>query len=415
MTPLADWIKAARLPESNPAIGTRDVTPLPAHVGLWLDRCLIQRQEQEHERATEDHAARRKLHDVAMKALRLSGSTPPPAIASYRMRYERHRAEADEVDAGTSRRVIEATARSRVLLHPATSSTVTDGSLLLHHTYGVPYLPGSALKGICRHRAERLQADGVLLSGVKDWPSLLFGWTGEGETGGESGLFDFWDALWVPEPPSGGGSDFTPLVEDIVNPHHSDYYTRKEDRPPPSDGDAPIPTHILTVAPQTRFLIVVECRAQGGRTKDLLDWMVTTLLRDALRGDGIGARTRAGYGRLDLDLPAAAGDIAGQGGGRPTSLFGATKQHRQVAPVSRNKSNRSLRADLDGGGNAEAHGPAADALFAALPESVQQDLKKVRAVRLLVTWEEQGNFRRIVGLEADPASRVSADAPLTKR
>jgi len=38
--------------------------------------------------------------------------------------------------------------------------------------------------------------------------------------------------------------------------------------------------------------------------------MVTTLLRDALREDGIGARTRAGYGRLDLDLPAAVGNIA---------------------------------------------------------------------------------------------------------
>ncbi len=401
MTALANWLKAARAPGGNPAGGTLDVKPLPAHVGLWLDRCLIQRQVQGDD--SEDHADRRRLHAIAMEALRLGGSTLPPAVISYRARYERHRDEAHAVAAGTSRRVIEASARSRVLLHPATGSTVTDGSLLLHHTYGVPYLPGSALKGICRHRAERLKADGVSLSGVKDWPRLLFGWTGEGDAGGESGLFDFWDALWVPEL-VGGGSDFAPLVEDIVNPHHGDYYTSTDGRPPPSDGDAPIPTHILTVAPRTRFLIVVESFAQADRVKDLLDWVVATLLRDALREDGIGARTRAGYGRLDLDLPAAVEDIASQGGGRPTSLLDATKQPGQVALVSLNKSDRSLRAVIDGVGNALAQLPAAGALFAALPDSVQRDLKKNRSVRLLVTWEEQGNLRRIVALEADPAS-----------
>jgi hypothetical protein len=216
-------------------------------------------------------------------------------------------------------------------------------------------------------------------------------------------LFDFWDALWVPEPPVSGGSHFAPLVEDIVNPHHGDYYTRKDDRPPPSDGDAPIPTHILTVAPRTRFLIVVESFAQGDRVKDLLDWVVTTLLRDAFREDGIGARTRAGYGRLDLDLPAAVGNIASQSGARPPSLFEVTKRPGQVALVSLNKSDRSLRAVIEGIGNVLAHFPAAHALFAALPESVQRNLEKSRPVRLLVTWEGQGNLRRIVALEADPA------------
>lgn len=406
MTALTDWIRAARKLEGNPEINTKDKTSLPAHVGLWLDRCLIQRQMQRDD--AEDHADRRRLHALAMEALRLGGSPPPPAVIAYRERFERHRDEADTVAAGTSRRVIEAAARSRVLLHPATGSTVTDGSLLLHHTYGVPYLPGSALKGICRHRAERLKADGVSLSGVEDWPRLLFGSTEEGDAGGESGLFDFWDALWVPAPPIGGGSDFGPLVEDIVNPHHGDYYTKMGDRPPPSDGDAPIPTHILTVAPRTRFLIVVESFAQGDRIKDLLDWVVTTLLRDALREDGIGARTRAGYGRLDLDLPATDEDITNQGGGQPASLLEATKQRSQVALVSFNKSQRSLRADIDGIGNALAQPPAADALFASLPDSVQRALKN-RPVRLLVTWEEQGNLRRIVDLKPEvdspPAQR----------
>jgi hypothetical protein len=48
--------------------------------------------------------------------------------------------------------------------------------------------------------------------------------------------------------------------------------------------------------------------------------------------------------------------------------------------------------------------PAARVLFAALPDSVQRDLEKNRPVRLLVTWEEQGNLRRIVALDADPTS-----------
>jgi len=401
MTTLSDWIDAARKLDGSSAGDMADVKPLPAHAGLWLDRCLIQQPVPRDD--DEGHADRRRLHAIAMKALRLGGSTLPPAVASYRERYLRHRDEAYAVVPRTSRRVIEASARSRVLLHPATGSTVTDGSLLLHHTYGVPYLPGSALKGICRHRAERLQADGVSLAGVEDWPRLLFGWTGEGDTGGESGLFDFWDALWIPES-VGRGSHFAPLVEDIVNPHHSDYYTSTDSRPPPSDGDAPIPTHILTVAPCTRFLIVVESFAQGDRVTDLLDWVVATLLRDALREDGIGARTRAGYGRLELDLSAAVEDIACQGMEQAASLFGAMKQRSQIAIVSFIKSDSSLRAVIKGIGNALAQSSSAANLFAKLPDSVQRDLKKNRPVPLLVTWEEQGNLKRIVALDAAPNS-----------
>lgn len=103
-------------------------------------------------------------------------------------------------------------------------------------------------------------------------------------------------------------------------------------------------------------------------------------------------------------MPAPAGNIASQGGARPSSLFEASKQAAHVALVSLNKSDRSLRAVIDGIGDVIARLPAARTLLAALPDPVQRDLEKNLPVRLLVTWECTGNVRRIVALAAAPSS-----------
>ncbi len=382
---LADWISTAR--SGGGVLAEELPRPLPAHVGLWLDRCLPPEEAipRKSDGEADEHGNRRRLHDVAIEGLRLSAA---PAVLTYRDLFRRHRAAANAADVGLARRVVEAVATSRVLLHPATGSTVTEGSLLLHHTYGVPYLPGSALKGICRHRAMQLQADGVELAGQKDWVNLLFGWTPSGAMGGASGLLDFWDALWVPELPP-GTTTFTPLAEDIVNPHHPEYYTAQGQRPPPSDGDAPRPTHLLTIAPKTRFLIVVDACVGGPRGVELLD-VVTRLLVLALREDGIGARTRAGYGRLTLDTATV-----------DHSLFGVAK-HTRFAQVTFNPGDRSLRATIDGVGGVVAHGPAAGRLLDTLPEDARRELTTKRKKQLWVTWEREGNAHQIVALSVEP-------------
>jgi len=274
---LIKWIKASRSGSVVPVEGAPTVDPMPAHTGIWLDRCVLVEPD------SQEHPHRQKLHSLAMRSL----AAGAPARRNYEERLRLLRAEAEVADPlGVKRRVFEVKTRTRLLLHPATGSTVTEGGLLLHHTYGVPYLPGSALKGLCRRR----------VAGFADLPfdaDKLFGSAEESGTAAERSFVDFWDALWVPD---GAAS---PLVEDIVNPHHAGYYTKQESRPAPSDGDAPQLTHFLTVGPGTKFMVVIEVPSseEDTKAKRLLDWIERVLL-DGLAEDGIGARTRSGYGVL---------------------------------------------------------------------------------------------------------------------
>jgi len=153
--------------------------------------------------------------------------------------------------------------------------TVLENGLALHHTYGVPYLPGSALKGLAA-RAARSRGD--LDEGVYE---AIFG------NQDECGAVVFHDALLKPST-----SPERPLMRDVLNPHHMEYYGG---RGAPSETDSPIPTHLVAVRPGTEFLVVLEGLSD---TLAWTQWCLDTLLREALQEMGVGAKTFAGYGRL---------------------------------------------------------------------------------------------------------------------
>src|SRR6185369_2285690 len=93
----------------------------------------------------------------------------------------------------------------------------TETGLTLHHTYGVPLIPGSSLKGICSHYCAEIwgKKDRVFLAKAPGH-SALFGTTHD------SGHIQFEDAWILP------ASLSTPkqgLLADVATPHHSAYYT----------------------------------------------------------------------------------------------------------------------------------------------------------------------------------------------
>jgi len=148
----------------------------------------------------------------------------------------------------------------------------------VHHTYGVPYLPGSSIKGVVRGWLQRNKPE------WKDNPILddLFGTTDL------SGLVSFHDAWWIPD--SGGSNHKNhPFVADIVTPHHPDYYGGKGAA---TDLDSPVPNAMIGI--RGSFLFVLEGDAR---------WFQFTrkLMIEALGDQGIGAKTRAGYGYLIED------------------------------------------------------------------------------------------------------------------
>jgi len=149
-----------------------------------------------------------------------------------------------------------------------------------HHTLGVPYLPGSSVKGMLR-------------AWCRDWldedrPDLF----GDGPTptdpdAGRVGGVVFLDAL--PTRP-------VKLRADVMTPHYQPYHTgRPETAPIPGDWFSPNPIPFLTVAPGQAFHFAVLART-GAAAGDLV-WVRDRLI-EALEWIGAGAKTATGYGRF---------------------------------------------------------------------------------------------------------------------
>jgi CRISPR-associated protein Cmr6 len=400
--------------------------PLPAHAGLWLDRLVADPKPQgkgkPKDEEREPWPARRNLYLAAVAALApgRNQASDPPALAAYRQVFRRWRRLVEKPDPGIACRVVEVEAASRLLLHPAANDTVTEGGLLLHHTYGVPYLTGSALKGVVRSRLERQRKvaaeepgregeERFMVEAIEELLGIVKRKAGEDQS--RAALVDFLDALWIPEPPPTAVSGWSPLALDIVNPHHPTYYTvGKGRRQAPTDGDDPNPVPRLTVAPGSRFLVVLEAM-KAPEIEPWLDWLVQEVLLPALFEDGIGGWTSAGYGRLCRFDPAAKSRPAPAGPGR-----GARREHVgptpatpasptwQKAAVSRNPGTGELTATLPDGRVATVGGQEAQKLLEAIPEAARQALmrkgKRRRPVELDVKAEPLGRRWRIAGLRA---------------
>jgi CRISPR-associated protein Cmr6 len=150
-----------------------------------------------------------------------------------------------------------------------------------HHTLGVPFLPGSSLKGVVRTWASFWQ--GVPEKDVE----RIFGPEGEGREK-RVGTVIFFDVL-PPRP--------VELHLEVMTSHYAPYY-QSGYAIPPGDWFAPVPVPFLTVAPGQRFLFGVaprrannpECREDCAR--------VAGWLEEALAEMGAGAKTAVGYGRF---------------------------------------------------------------------------------------------------------------------
>ncbi len=149
-----------------------------------------------------------------------------------------------------------------------------------HHTLGVPYLTGAAVKGMVRAWCE------VWVKGFDE--ERMKQWFGDTEQSGELIFFDA-----VPTAP-------VKLKADIMTPHYGDWYA-KGDEPPmrggsnvPADWHDPVPVPFLVVDKGAAFQFGVAKRV--GSDIDLSE--VVEALSAALQWLGAGAKTAAGYGRM---------------------------------------------------------------------------------------------------------------------
>lgn len=150
----------------------------------------------------------------------------------------------------TEERFVTGTGRS----HPV------ENGFVWHPTLGVPYLPGSSIKGLIGQPGR----EDILGSNTK------------------AGTVICLDA--IPTRP-------VDLEVDVMTPH---YLPWSADRPP-GDWRSPTPIPFLTVKPGTLFLFAVFPRAKHemDAVAKVGDW-----LEEALIHVGAGAKTAAGYGRM---------------------------------------------------------------------------------------------------------------------
>jgi len=163
-----------------------------------------------------------------------------------------------------------------------------------HHTLGVPYLTGAAVKGMVRAWCE-------VWEGMDDESMIQwFGPTMEDIKKKRAekacvGELIFFDA--VPTAP-------VKLKADIMTPHYGDWYAKGSEKPArdgsnvPADWHDPTPIPFLVVDKGASFQFAVAKRAGSDIELD----KVIEALQNALEWIGAGAKTAAGYGKMSVDI-----------------------------------------------------------------------------------------------------------------
>jgi len=202
------------------------------------------------------------------------------------------------------------------------SGSVFETSLTLHHIFGIPYIPASALKGVVRSVSfweiaksqieknqnlnieefqRKLYDENISDSDTEEIiiHKILFG------TQEFKGLLIFLDSY--PE-----NNNFDIFELDVMTPHYQEYYTQTQTQTP-GDWENPNPITFLTVKKGIPFefnVLIDKHRLQEIEKNKIIPKNVIEKLKNyqelknkvkrwlelALKEFGVGAKTRLGYG-----------------------------------------------------------------------------------------------------------------------
>jgi CRISPR-associated protein Cmr6 len=262
------------------------------------------------------------------------------------------------------------------------NESVTEIGLTTHHTYGMPVVPGSSLKGVCRKGAERLRKAGE--QGDKQSKqqfNALFGDTNN------ASYFTFWDAWYDPASVNG-----KPFHRDVITVHHPLYYRARGEKELPTDFDDPTPLPFLVIKPGARFLFAID-----GPT----DWTdsIKKLLLWSLANVGVGGKTNAGYGYFKPFDPA--GQVVSSASSVSERTNEITTEEWSGVSVVFNAGNGELTAISREGQRANCSQKESAGIRANLPENFQQALagKKRTLTEVTVTVVKEGNRWKIVAIK----------------
>ena len=224
-----------------------------------------------------------------------------------------------------------------------------------HPTLGMPYLPGSAVKGLVRALVETAYEGADKAEVLRRW----FGTEEKGDVAEASGCFIFFDALPVAP---------CELLPEVMTPHMGKWYEKGGKDPcaadtQPGDWHSPVPVGYL-VARGLQLQFAIAPRA-GAIAADRLETELANVWRaldHALEWMGAGAKTAIGFGRIQSEAD------------RQRALQEAAKQW-PGARAKFNRANGALTVEKSGR-SITALRPHSEELLASLPPAIAQ---KVRA------------------------------------
>ncbi|MEY6433630.1 type III-B CRISPR module RAMP protein Cmr6 [Thioalkalicoccus limnaeus] len=260
--------------------------------------------------------------------------------------------------------------------------------------YGLPYLPGSGVKGVLRQAARELASG--------DWGDRK-GWHEESifrvEIGGKPITLSMVEVLFGRDVPSGetdhlrGALTFwdvypqlkgNALQVEVMTPHQTHYYQVPPGETPHESG-SPKPINFLTVPPGSGFAVHVHCDRLflAQLAPDLAEhnaWkaLMTAAFEHAFAWLGFGAKTAVGYGAM----AAIKEESTGQDRSRLRIDSGATASEQLWSDVTIQfiPGSGELRANYQGK-VASAFNPAAQRLRDQLPEKLQKVLAKKKPLK----------------------------------
>ena len=270
-----------------------------SHPGLYLDKLLFLPLEGE---TSEDlrHRHVENAAKIAGEFRRLVGLEPNESFERF---YEAAFTRWHKAMSSTGAWGFRARTSGKLIVGLGADS-VLETSITLHHTYGVPHIPGSALKGLASSFGHQLYLrnnsdawyrefkGGATIRGEAQ--RLLFG-----DERKEGGIV-FYDAM--PLPRQWG------LYPDVITPHHHGYYQTGKEPSLPTDCDEPRPVPFLAAGGIFCFFVGLSPSSKANleeKEREALLKLATELLQAALREEGVGAKTSSGYGRFEDFSPCA--------------------------------------------------------------------------------------------------------------
>jgi CRISPR type III-B/RAMP module RAMP protein Cmr6 len=183
-------------------------------------------------------------------------------------------------------------------------SLIQNAGICLDRLFGLPYIPGSAIKGVCRHTAlEELRA-----AAEAERPELLRLFCavfGTADNDFDKGDLKSYRAF---APHTGrdqkGAIAFLPaypvneakIVVDLTNVHYPDYYRTGRAEDQSRENPRPNPFPAVEAGAQFAFCLVLN----GINNDPALLAAATRWLEKAISERGLGAKTAAGYGWFSI-------------------------------------------------------------------------------------------------------------------